>query len=133
MTDLNPNMNSATNVPRQPVLAVLDRSLEKFRLMNKLARIALGLPTLASCLGLCVVCYYLATRTHFFVTDAVGDSREMQDFQVSRAFWEDWLVYIPFYIPTAIVGLLALATGYGAFVLLFNPFRLLGRRNINPE
>lgn len=49
--------------------------------------------------------------THFFVTDAVGDAREMRGDGAQPGSWRDFLGYLLFYIPGLLISIVS-----GAFV-----------------
>lgn len=49
--------------------------------------------------------------THFFVTDAVGDAREMRGDGAQPEYWRDFVGYLLFYIPGLLMALVS-----GAFV-----------------
>ncbi len=49
--------------------------------------------------------------THFFVTDAVGDAREMRGDGAQPEYWRDFVGYLLFYIPGLLIAIVS-----GAFL-----------------
>jgi hypothetical protein len=45
--------------------------------------------------------------THFFVTDAVGDAREMRGDGAQPEYWRDFVGYLLFYIPGLLIALVS--------------------------
>lgn len=58
-----------------------------------------------------VAAWKVFSFTHFFVTDAVGDAREMRGDAAQPEHWRDAVEYLLFYIPGLLVALVS-----GAFV-----------------
>jgi len=65
--------------------------------------------------------------THFFVTDAVGDAREMRGDGEQPEYWRDFVGYLLFYIPGLLMALVSGAFATVAASLLkrglFSPQR----------
>ena len=56
--------------------------------------------------------------THFFVTDAVGDAREMRGDGAQPEYWRDFVGYLLFYVPCLLISLVSGALAAVAASLL---------------
>ncbi len=69
--------------------------------------------------------------THFFVTDAVGDAREMQGDGPQPEYWRDFVGYLWFYLPalliTGLAGSFAAISGFLLKRSLTSPERSTNR------
>jgi H+/Cl- antiporter ClcA len=68
----------------------------------------LGLFFIAIALCSGIIAYHLFKTAHLFVTDSVGDLREMQDFSGVPPRWVDIISNFLFYIPSLIAAFIAL-------------------------
>lgn len=64
-----------------------------------------------------VVAWKVFGVTHAFVTDSVGDTREMRGDGPQPEYWKDFSGYIWLYLPSAILGALSVSCAAVAGVL----------------
>ena len=69
-----------------------------------------------------VVAWKVFGFTHFFVTDAVGDAREMRGDGAQPEYWRDFVGYLWFYIPVLLIATVSSASAAIAGSLLRRGF-----------
>jgi hypothetical protein len=71
--------------------------------------------------------------THFFVTDAVGDAREMRGDGAQPEYWRDFVGYLWFYIPGLLIAVVSGAFAAVAGSLLKRGFSSQQRSSSQAE